>query len=153
MAENLAIMTVTTHGEMNECLLIRRAVFIREQGVSEAEEIDSHDDDPAVVTSAIHLLGRVQGFPAATGRLLIDYPEGANAHVGRVAVMEQLRGNGYGQAVMEALQAIARERGFPGITLDAQLHAIPFYEHLGYSVHGEVFLDAGIEHRVMDLTF
>ena len=61
--------------------------------------------------------------------------------------------NGADQTVHGKKAAIAREWGFPGITLDAQLHAIPFYEHLGYSVHGEVFLDAGIEHRVMDLAF
>ncbi|MEE8421522.1 MAG: GNAT family N-acetyltransferase [Dehalococcoidia bacterium] len=153
MADDLAITFVTTQAELNECLLVRRAVFIREQGVSEEEEIDEHDGDPALVTSAVHVLGRVEGFPSATGRLLLDHPEGENAHIGRVAVMEQLRERGYGRAVMEALQAEARERGFPGITLDAQLHAIPFYEGLGYVARGNVFLDAGIEHRSMDLRF
>lgn len=151
MAEELRIIVVTTQAELNECLLVRRAVFIREQGVSEDEEIDEHDGDPATVASAVHVLGRVQGFPAATGRLLLDRPRGEDAHIGRVAVIEQLRGRGYGRAVMEALQAEASERGFPGITLDAQLHAIPFYEGLGYAARGEVFLDAGIEHRSMDL--
>jgi hypothetical protein len=46
-----------------------------------------------------------------------------------------------------------RELGFPGITLAAQLHAVSFYEGLGYVARGEVFLDAGIEHRWMDLAF
>ena len=41
----------------------------------------------------------------------------------------------------------------PGITLAAQLHAIGFYETLGYVVRGKVFLDADIEHRWMDLAF
>jgi predicted GNAT family N-acyltransferase len=36
------------------------------------------------------------------------------------------------------------------LILDAQLHAIPFYERFGFVAHGEVFLDAGIEHRKMD---
>lgn len=153
MAEDLRLTIVTTQAELNECLLVRRAVFIREQGVSEEEEIDEHDGDPATVTSAVHVLGRVEGFPSATGRLMLDQPEGENAHIGRVAVMEQLRERGYGRAVMEALQAEARERGFPGITLGAQLHAIPFYEGLGYVARDDVFLDAGIEHRWMDLKF
>ena len=151
MPDELKIITVATQADFNECLLIRRAVFIREQGVSEEEEIDEHDGDPATVTSAIHILGRVQGFPAATGRLLLGDSTEENAHIGRVAVMEQLRGRGYGLAAMEALQQLARERGYPGITLDAQLHAISFYEGLGYVAHGDVFLDAGIEHRTMDL--
>jgi len=31
------------------------------------------------------------------------------------------------------------------------MHAIGFYEGLGYVARGPVFLDAGIEHRDMDL--
>jgi predicted GNAT family N-acyltransferase len=151
MSDELAIITVTTQADFNECLLIRRAVFMREQGVSEEEEIDEHDGDPATITTAIHVLGRVQGFPAATGRLYLDGSAEENAHIGRVAVMEQLRKNGYGREVMEALHELARERSYRGISLGAQLHAIPFYERLGYVAHGDVFLDAGIEHRTMDL--
>jgi predicted GNAT family N-acyltransferase len=52
---------------------------------------------------------------------------------------------------MLMLQDLARERGFAGITLAAQLHAIGFYERLGYVARGDVFLDAGIEHRWMDV--
>ena len=40
-----------------------------------------------------------------------------------------------------------------GVALGAQLHAIPFYERLGYVASGEVYLDAGIEHRWMDVSF
>lgn len=147
----LQLRSVTTQAQMDECLLVRRAVFIEEQGVPEAEEIDGHDGDPARVSSAVHVLGRLQGRAVATGRLLLDHPSGENAHVGRVAVLRELRDRGYGRAVMEALHVEARRRDFPGITLAAQLHAIPFYERLGYVARGEVFLDAGIEHRWMDL--
>ena len=45
---------------------------------------------------------------------------------------------------------IARERGVRNLTLAGQLHAIPFYERFGFVAHGDVFLDAGIEHRAMD---
>jgi predicted GNAT family N-acyltransferase len=37
--------------------------------------------------------------------------------------------------------------------LGAQLKAISFYERLGFTAFGEVFLDAGIEHRMMSLDF
>jgi predicted GNAT family N-acyltransferase len=33
----------------------------------------------------------------------------------------------------------------------AQLHALGFYEKLGFSAYGPVYLDAGIEHRDMIL--
>ncbi len=145
------LITVRTHAEVQECLSVRRRVFIEEQGVSEAEEIDRYDGDPATLSSAIHVLGHLDRIPVATGRLLVDYPPGENAHVGRVAVLAEHRRKGFGREVMLALHRIASQRGLAGITLGAQLHAIPFYERLGYVARGDVFLDAGIEHRWMDI--
>jgi predicted GNAT family N-acyltransferase len=150
----LAVEVVGSWQEMTDALNVRRRVFIDEQGVSEEEEIDEYDLPKAWGRTVVHVLGRLGGpmpMPLATGRLLLDYPEGEHAHIGRVAVLREFRGNGYGRAVMEALQDEARRRGRPGITLAAQMHAIPFYEGLGYIARGEVFLDAGIEHRWMDL--
>src|SRR5437764_10499074 len=127
---------------MAEALFVRRRVFIEEQSVAEEEEIDAHDADPAEVSSAVHVLGRLGGAPVATGRLLVEYPPGHNAHAGRVAVLASYRGRGFGREIMLALHALARDHGFPGITLAAQTHAIPFYERLGYVARGPVFLDA-----------
>ncbi len=150
MAE-LELRLVATQAELDECLRVRRAVFIEEQGVPPDEEYDEHDGDPARATSTVHVLGRLDGRPVATGRLLLDAPPVENVHIGRVAVLRELRGRGHGVAVMEALQAEARRRGLPGVTLAAQTHAIPFYERLGYITRGDIFLDAGIDHRWMDL--
>jgi predicted GNAT family N-acyltransferase len=148
----IQVSVIRTPAEMEEALTVRRRVFIDEQGVSEAEEIDAYDADPATVTTAVHVIGRVDGVPVATARLLLDagdpYP-----HIGRVAVLAEQRRRGYGAAVMRALEDEARRRGLGGVTLAAQLHAIPFYEALGYVARGEVFLDARIEHRWMDLVF
>jgi predicted GNAT family N-acyltransferase len=150
MAE-LDLRLVATQAELDQCLRVRRAVFIEEQGVPPDEEYDEHDGDPARATSTVHVLGRLDGRPVATGRLLLDTPPGENVHIGRVAVLRELRRRGHGAAVMEALQAEARRRGLLGITLAAQTHAIPFYERLGYVARGDIFLDAGIDHRWMDL--
>jgi predicted GNAT family N-acyltransferase len=68
-----------------------------------------------------------------------------------VAVLAEHRGTGAGRAVMLALHELAVGRGLRDITLAAQLHAIGFYERLGYVARGDVFLDAGIEHRWMDV--
>ena len=153
MTSTLELRLVSTPAEMAECLAVRRAVFIEEQGVSEHEEIDAHDGDPTGVTTAVHVLGCLDGRAVAAARLLLEPPPPEYAHIGRVAVLRELRGRGHGRAVMEALQAEARRRGYSGITLAAQLQAIPFYERLGYVVRDDVFIDAGIEHRWMDLRF
>jgi ElaA protein len=145
------VVTIGTMAQMEAALGVRRRVFIEEQGVPEAEEIDRYDGDPGWTAGVVHVLGLLDGEGIATGRLLLDYAAGENAHIGRVAVLAQHRGRGRGRAVMLALHDLARERGLMGVTLGAQLHAIPFYERLGYVARGDVFLDAGIEHRWMDL--
>ena len=150
MAE-ITVRRVTTLDEMNDALTVRRRVFIEEQNVPESLEIDAYDADPATSPAALHVVAYVDGRCVATGRLLLDLHEGEYPHIGRVAVLRDERGKGYGRAVMLALQDLARGLGMPGITLAAQLHAIGFYETLGYVVRGDVFLDADIEHRWMDL--
>jgi predicted GNAT family N-acyltransferase len=57
-----------------------------------------------------------------------------------------------GGAILLRLMEIAAERGIAKVSLAAQRHAIPFYERHGFIAHGDVFLDAGIEHRLMDRT-
>lgn len=144
------VEVVQTPEQRAEGLAIRRVVFIEEQGVPESEEIDRYDSDAASRRDAVYVLARTGGRAVGTGRLLLDEPPGANAHIGRVAVLAEWRRHGVGRAVMAALEAEARDRRVPGITLGAQLHAIPFYERLGYVARDAVFLDAGIEHRWMD---
>ena len=99
----------------------------------------------------MYVLGRLDGTPIATARLLLDFPPGEVPHIGRVAVLREHRGRHFGVAVMRALHDEARRRGHPGITLAAQEYVRRFYEGLGYVARGELFLDAGIEHRWMDL--
>jgi len=147
---SLEVLRITTLEEMQQALSVRRRVFIDEQNVPEDLEIDAHDDDPAIVTSCLHVLARRNGVPVATGRLLLAEPDG-RLHIGRVAVLAPQRGRGIGRAVMLELHQAAREHGAASVTLAAQLHAVGFYERLGYTAHGNVFLDAGIEHRWMDL--
>ena len=147
----LRVVTVSTLEQMHAALAIRRKVFIEEQRVPEAMEIDEHDGDPQAVTTAVHVIVMLGDAPVATGRLLFAHDNGP-AHIGRIAVLAEHRRAGHGRAVMQALHAVASEAGIHDITLAAQLHAIEFYERLGYRLRGgEVFLDAGIEHQWMDI--
>jgi ElaA protein len=98
------------------------------------------------------VLGRLDGVPVATGRLLVHDERPGFAHAGRIAVLAEHRGRGYGQEIMAALHDLAREHGFSGVTLGAQVHAIGFYEHIGYVARGPIFVEAGIDHRMMDIS-
>lgn len=125
------------------CRTLRRIVFIDEQGVSEADEVDDKDDE------AIHLLARLNGKPVGVARLLIS---GETGKIGRVCVLAETRGTGLGAQLMRA--AVDRFRQVPGVTkvkLGAQTHALGFYERLGFTAQGPEFDDAGIPHREMVL--
>jgi len=127
--------------EIERALDLRLEVFVGEQGVAPEEEVDGRDGE------ALHLVavdggGRVVG----TCRLLAD---GAVVKLGRMAVARQARGCGIGARLLELADAEA-PAGVRRIVLAAQLPAIPLYERAGYVRHGEVFLDAGIEHVRME---
>ncbi|WP_430465387.1 GNAT family N-acetyltransferase [Tabrizicola sp.] len=126
------------------CRALRRTVFIEEQGVSEADEVDDKDDE------AIHLLATLNGEPVGSARLLVL---GETGKIGRVCVLAQMRGTGLGAKLMQA--AVDRFRAVPGVRqvkLGAQTHALGFYERLGFTAVGPEFDDAGIAHRNMVLT-
>ena len=105
----------------------------------------------ALEMMAAHLLAVMDGVPVGSARLLT---EGAVGKIGRVCVLQSARGKGIGADLIRA--AVARFRGVPGIAkvkLGAQVHALGFYAGLGFAPVGEEYLDAGIVHRDMVLTF
>ena len=125
------------------CQSLRRTVFIEEQGVSAADEVDGKD------ATARHLLAMLGGQPVGTARLLTS---GTTGKIGRVCVLAGARGHGIGAALVRA--AVAVFRADPGIAvalLGAQTHAIGFYERLGFRATGPIYSDAGIPHRDMIL--
>ena len=130
---------------MLRAFAVRRAVFVREQGVPEVEEIDEHDRSDA---SACHALIAAAGEAVAAGRFFAR-PDGA-VQIGRMAVLATHRGRGYGRALLDALVAEARARNYPCVVLHAQTHARGFYERAGFHAHGPEFLDAGIPHIEME---
>ena len=71
--------------------------------------------------------------------------------IGRMAVVQRARGQGVGAAIMQALLAMARERGDAEVELSAQTHALGFYAKFGFVAFGEEYLDVGIPHRSMRL--
>ncbi|MBX3671834.1 MAG: GNAT family N-acetyltransferase [Burkholderiales bacterium] len=117
---------------------IRTTVFVGEQGVPPEIEIDGRDPGCAHVVAESDSGGAV-----GTGRLM---PEG---RIGRMAVLAAWRGRGVGAAMLEALVAEAKRRGFRETYLHAQAHAKDFYARHGFVVEGEEYLEAGIPHVLM----
>jgi predicted GNAT family N-acyltransferase len=126
-----------------EASAIRFRVFVEEQGVPRSIELDDLD---AVCVHALAYddAGSADSVTAiGTGRLLPD------AHIGRMAVLEQWRRRGVGTAILNKLIEKARQRGHKEVLLSAQIHALDFYRRHGFKPFGEIYEEADIPHRAM----
>lgn len=126
--------------DLPTCRDLRRQVFVVEQQIAEEDEWDDLDH------KAIHLLARHDGMPVGTARVIID---GDIGKIGRVCVLQPLRGTGLGRALMESSLNILRDRKLARAKIGSQLHAMPFYRDLGFEPDGPIYDDAGIPHRDM----
>ena len=141
-AELVTVRPADGPGEIAAALELRRVVFVEEQGVTLAEDLDGRDDE------ALHLVAvEDDGTVIGTCRLL---PAGEKIKLGRMAVTTSARRRGIAAALLEAADAQAVALGGRRIVLAAQTYATALYERAGYTPCGDVFLDAGIEHRRME---
>jgi predicted GNAT family N-acyltransferase len=127
--------------EVDAALALRHEVFVVEQRVPLADEQDGRD------AQALHLVGVQDGRVVATCRVLND---GDTAKLGRMAVAAGVRRRGIASRLLAAAEASARATGARRVALAAQADAVALYERAGYAARGERFLDAGIEHLMMD---
>lgn len=129
--------------DLTDAFAIRRKVFIEEQAVPEAIELDSLDQ------TSEHIVIYDEAQPIGTGRLLIE--EGI-VLIGRVAVLKNYRSQKIGSSVVNLLRAKAFKNGAKEVHLHAQKAVQNFYEKLGFEAYGEEFEEAGILHIRMKTT-
>lgn len=140
------VIEVKSEGQLQQCLEIRKEVFVEEQQVPLEEEIDELDHLDA---ESNHILITIDGQVAATGR--IKWLDETTAKMQRIAVLKPFRGSGIGRSLMVALEQLARSMGAEKSVLDGQCQAEGFYHSLGYmTVSEEPFYDAGILHVRME---
>lgn len=118
---------------------IRKQVFIIEQNIPEEEEWDDQD------MISDHFVVYDQDQPIATARLL------QNNSVGRVAVLKAYRGQGIGRMIMLEIIRQVHQQDRKFLQLSSQVHAISFYEKLGFSIQGDAYDECGIPHIKMQL--
>lgn len=125
--------------------LVRRKVFVDEQGVPEDEAFDGADG------RAVHVVAFTGEEPLATARRL--ELESRIWRVGQVAVLEPARGLGTGTLVMRAALKHVVSCGGVEIVLAAQSGAAEFYRRLGFAqcAPGDA-LESGVVLVPMSLT-
>jgi predicted GNAT family N-acyltransferase len=142
--QQIEIVEVRSRERLEQAFAIRRAVFVEEQGVSEALEVDGRDGE------AQHLLALIEGDPVGTLRVRrVDH--GRVAKIERVAVLPRARAAKVGQTLVEAALALVRAAGAEAAILHAQTSVQDFYARLGFVACGPEFIEDGIPHIAMRL--
>ena len=130
----IEIKVVDFKEHFSEIKNIRLTVFIKEQHVPEELEWDEFDD------ISTHILAYYDNKAVGTARLLED------GHIGRMAVLKAYRNRNIGKNMLKYLISLAQEKSIKNIELSAQEHAVEFYKKYGFSIYGDVYMDAGIPH-------
>ncbi len=132
------ITTVEWRHHREQLQQIRQVVFIQEQNVPVELEWDGEDENAFHVLAFSH-----EGKAVGTVRLL------RSGQIGRMAVLQSFRRNGVGAALLQYILDVAHNFTENKLFLHAQVRAIPFYEKFGFEIQGDMFMDAGIEHKEM----
>jgi len=135
---DVEIRQVQWDSHRDELCAVRHAVFVLEQKVPAEQEIDGLDPN------SVHFLAvDSNGQAIGTARVLRD------GHIGRIAVIDQRRGQGVGRALTDSAVAYLKQHGFEAALLNSQLAVVKFYEKLGFESCGEHYQECGIAHVPM----
>ena len=137
---DVAVKRVISEADLARAYAIRIRVFVKEQGVPRAIELDDDDRD------AIHFLAMVGDRAVGTARVVLHH--GA-AKIGRMAVLKSYRGRGVGAKLLTRALAAARRLKARRIYLHAQVAVSGFYQRMNFCAVGAIFDEAGIPHRKM----
>lgn len=140
----IQVEKITTAADLELCRTIRLEVFVREQHVPRAEEIDGLDEQSEhyLIWSGAKAIGTTRV------RLVNDY-----AKIERVALLKAYRGQGFGYSLMQRILAdLVALPDIATVKLSAQTAVISFYERLGFVICSEEYIDAGIAHKDMRLS-
>jgi len=104
-------------------------------------ELDDRD------AQAIHAIAYDEaGKAVATGRLHAD------GQIGPIAAPKEWHKLGVDAAVLDALLAEARKRGYAVVTVSAPLQTAELYRELGFAAEGKIFQEAGVLQQQMRKT-
>jgi predicted GNAT family N-acyltransferase len=138
---NINFRQVTTRAELNRAFVVRREVFVIEQGISKEDEYDGLDDS---CLQFVALSGR-----KVIGCARVRFPEPGYAKIERMAVLRTFRRQGIGSGILACIEEELKKQPVTDLVLHAQLTAVLFYRTCGFTAFGDTFYEAGVEHVKM----
>lgn len=139
------IIIAKNQSEIDECVEIRKTVFVKEQGVPLELEADEFDFKDAPCT---HFMIYENDILIGTFRIICKKEN--EAHFQRFCILKEFRGKNSGRLALCDAENFCLENGYSKITMNSQCYAIGFYEKSGFSVVSDEFDDAGIPHVAME---
>jgi predicted GNAT family N-acyltransferase len=146
---DLVIRPAVSEADWQQVRAIRQLVFVEEQACAPEDEWDAYDAPEARGQTVHHLLGTVDGAPAAAARWRLVSHARTTAKLERFAVLPAFRGRGFGRQMIRKAMAEAQAAGCDRFVLHAQAYLVELYRQLGYESVGQPFDEAGIEHVKM----
>ena len=129
--------------ELYEILKARAEIFIMEQNIH-YQDLDNID------YKSLHCFFMEGNKVIAYLRAFYQEDNNDIVRIGRVLTLKH--GNGIGRENMEkSITAIKEKMKCKKIIMDAQKHAVGFYEKFGFQVVSDDFLEEGVVHAVMEL--
>ncbi len=129
---------------LENCLEIRRQVFIIEKGVPKEIEVDKYD---CLEEACSHFLVRYQNKDVGTIRCLETSSD--RVRIQRFCFLKEYRGLGLGKIVIAYIENYYKRQGYSTVEMDAKYEVFGFYEKCGYQRVSDVFIEAGIPHVKM----
>lgn len=130
-------------GELYEILKSRAEIFMIEQNIR-CLDMDNVDYD------SLHCFFTEDNRVIAYLRAFYEDEEKHVVNIGRVLTLQH--GMGIGRQLLEqSIKAIRQKMKCKKIRMNAQKHAVGFYEKFGFRVVSGEFLEEGVVHVVMEL--
>lgn len=128
--------------ELYEVLRARAEIFALEQGIC-------YQDMDGIDYESLHCFFTTDTEVTAYLRAFYTDDSQETVRIGRVLTINH--GMGIGRdLIKQSLSAIKERMHCKKIILDAQKHAVGFYEKCGFEIVSDEFLEAGIPHVVME---
>jgi len=134
----ISIQCISWSEAATELCILRKQVFIEEQGVSADMEWDGLDE------SAWHWLAYTSNQQAVGCARLLE-----TGQIGRVAVLPTWRRQGVGSKLVRTIIEDANTLVLSPLFMHAQSYIVPMYEKLGFVSEGETYEEANILHQTM----
>ncbi len=121
---------------------------LREEVLMSPIGITFHEGIAAQDAESDHFAAFLEGVMVGVV-LLSPTAQPGQSRLRQMAVRPDAQGMGVGRKLVESAEEWARRQAIREIRLHARVSAIGFYERLGYRLCGDVFMEVGLEHRLM----